>query len=332
MVARWLLVLFLVISACAQFWPPDVWNPFLMLRGNQLSYLIFVAMFFIGAMLPKDEVHGVARRWTTVLSGTAVQYGSMPLLAYLFGKLLPLSDDDFIGVVIVGCVPGAMASNLVTMHARGNASYSVGLTTMATMLSPLSVPLALGLTLQRWDQAQFDLLFNAAVTLLWSVVLPVTIGFSIAQLSRGAGQILNRVGPTIANLTILWVIGVVIAVNRDRLTALSPILVLALIGVNVCGYLAGYLGGVALRLDEPMRRALTIEVGMQNAGLGAMLGLKLFPDRPGVAVAPALFMFGCMFTGTVLAQVWAWWDDRQAAQNSVEILSCRTDKQKSPRA
>jgi BASS family bile acid:Na+ symporter len=69
---------------------------------------------------------------------------------------------------------------------------------------------------------------------------------------------------------------------------------------------------VAIRLDEPMRRALTIEVGMQNAGLGAALALKLFPDRPGVAIAPALFMFGCMLTGTLLARAWAWSDDHRA--------------------
>lgn len=310
MLGRWLLVWFLAISALALYWPRGGADPFLALTGQQLSWLICVAMFFIGAMLPREEVRDVARRWTTVFSGTAVQYGSMPLLAYVLGKLFQLSEDDFIGIVMVGCVPGAMASNLITMNARGNASYSVGLTTLATLLSPLAVPIALGLTLQKWDSAQFHLLTNAAVTLLWSVVLPVMVGFSIAQLSASAGKLLNRIGPTIANLAILWVIAAVIAMNRERLQYLDAVLIAALVCLNGCGYLAGYFGGMAIRLDEPMRRALTIEVGMQNAGLGATLALRLFPDRPGVAIAPALFMFGCMLTGTLLASAWAFWDQR----------------------
>lgn len=330
MIARWLLPIFLMVSAAAQWWPPNIWNPFLALTGQQLSYLICVAMFFIGAMLPKEEVRGVARRWTTVLSGTVVQYGSMPALAYLFAKLFPLSEDDFIGVVMVGCVPGAMASNLITMHARGNASYSVGLTTLATMLSPIAVPVALGLTLQKWDNAQYALLLNAAITLLWTVVLPVSVGFSIAQLWAKAGVVLNSSGPTIANLAILWVIGAVIAMNRERLSVLNPVLISALICLNVCGYLAGYFGGFALRLDEPMRRALTIEVGMQNAGLGAMLGLKLFPDRPGIAVAPALFMFGCMLSGTLVAQAWSWWDGRQQSLAGISLTPEASSESKPP--
>jgi BASS family bile acid:Na+ symporter len=59
-----------------------------------------------------------------------------------------------------------------------------------------------------------------------------------------------------------------------------------------------------MRLPEPMRRALTLEVGMQNAGLGAALAVKLFPDQAGVAIAPALYTFGCMLTGTMLAHIW----------------------------
>lgn len=312
MIARWLLALFLVLSAAALWWPASIFDPFLALDKTALPYFIAVAMFCIGAMLPREEVRQVARRWPTVLGGTAVQYLSMPLLAYAFARLLRVGEDDFIGIVMVGCVPGAMASNVLTLNARGNASYSVGLTTCATLLSPLAVPVTLGLTLQKWDAAQMSLLGDAALTLLWSVVLPVIAGFAVAQSSPRTARALNRVGAPVANLVILWVIAVVIAFNRQRLAHVDALVLTALACVNLFGYLAGYLGGAVLRLDEPMRRALTIEVGMQNAGLGATLALRLFPDRPGVAIAPALFMFGCMLTGTLLARAWAWRDERSA--------------------
>jgi BASS family bile acid:Na+ symporter len=312
MIARWLLVFFLISAAAALLWPTSWFDPFLALPSNQLTVLICIAMFFIGSMLPKAEVQGVIRRWPTILAGTLVQYGSMPLLAFVIAKLFGITGDDFIGIVMVGCVPGAMASNVLTMNARGNASYSVGLTTCSTLLSPIAVPLGLFLTLQVWDQQQAVMLMKAAITLLWSVVLPVAIGFAVAQSWRHAAVVFTKIGAPVANLLILWVIAAVIAANRERLYHFAPVVVMALACINIGGYLAGYFSGVAIRLDEPMRRALTIEVGMQNAGLGAALALKLFPDRPGVAIAPALFMFGCMLTGTLLARAWAWSDDHRA--------------------
>jgi BASS family bile acid:Na+ symporter len=81
-------------------------------------------------------------------------------------------------------------------------------------------------------------------------------------------------------------------------------LLLALVLLNGIGYLAGYGTGKLFRLDEPMRRALTIEVGMQNAGLGAVLAARLFPDSPAVAIPTVVYMFGCMLTGTLLAVYW----------------------------
>jgi BASS family bile acid:Na+ symporter len=75
--------------------------------------------------------------------------------------------------------------------------------------------------------------------------------------------------------------------------------------INLLGYTAGWLGGLAMRLPVPMRRALTLEIGMQNAGLGTGLILTLFPDYPAAAIPTAAYTFGCMLTGTVLANVWS---------------------------
>jgi len=108
----------------------------------------------------------------------------------------------------------------------------------------------------------------------------------------------------VANLAILWIIAVVVASNREKLAGPDPRLLAALLGINLFGYLAGDLGSRAMRLSSPMRRALTLEVGMQNAGLGTTLALSLFPDRPAVAIPGALYTFGCMLTGTLLAQFW----------------------------
>ncbi len=318
MLERYLLVWLVAASFAALVWPaifgPAALDPFVLSKAY-LPYLFAVAMFAIGWMLPKDEVRQVRQRWPAVLAGTAVQYGTMPTLAFLVAKLGGFTGDALIGIVLVGCVPGAMASNVLTLLARGNASYSVSLTTLATLLSPLAVPLALRLTLEGAQGVSLDF-WAVSWNLCLTVVFPVTAGFALGNTFPGRERIAKRVGSTVANLVILWIIAVVVGLNRSNLAQITLPLLVALFGVNAGGYLAGYLAGWRMRLPEPMRRALTLEIGMQNAGLGATLATQLFPDRPAAAIAPAIYTFGCMLTGAMLARTWAAWDDRRATSDA----------------
>jgi BASS family bile acid:Na+ symporter len=227
--------------------------------------------------------------------------------------------DHLIGVVVVGCVPGAMASNVLTHNAGGNTSYSVSLTTIATLISPLTVPLALWLILGR-----SDVRFSAVETslgLLLTVVLPVAAGYAWMRLVPQFRKTLQHAGPIVANVVILWIIAIVVAKNREQLGRAALAVVPPLLAVNLAGYLAGNLGARAMRLPVDMRRALTLEIGMQNAGVGTFLVLTYFPERPAAAVAPAVYTFGCMFTGTALAHWWAWrarWETPSVSEGPLE--------------
>lgn len=307
LVERWLLLWLCLSSLVAYLWTrlfPGAFDPFVASRSS-LVYLIAGIMFAIGCLLPRDEVQRLARRWPTVLIGTILQYTTMPLLAYILGLLFVRDRNLFIGLMLVGCVPGAMASNVLTLAARGNVSYSISLTTLATILSPLVVPFTLYLTLH--TRANVDP-WETFRTLMWTVVLPVIGGYLICRFSPSFAAIMKRWGPVLANLLILWVIAVVVGINRDRLGQTTVLMAALLLLLNVLGYAAGYFGSGCLRFPEPMRRALTIEIGMQNAGLGAALATRLFEDCPTATIPPALYTFGCMLTGTILAH---WWSRRQ---------------------
>ena len=184
MLQRWLHLWLLLACVVSYFWPQllgsQTFDPFLASVGG-LTWLISGTMFCVGCLLPKEEVQLVGRRWPTVLLGTCVQYGSMPLLAWLTGTVLNLPRDQFIGLMMVGCVPGAMASNVITMTAKGNVSYSVGLTTLATIVCPVVTPLALYLTLGKFASA--EMLMKASLSLFREVVIPVVLGFAVCQRS-----------------------------------------------------------------------------------------------------------------------------------------------------
>lgn len=305
-VQRFLLLWLTVLSALAFYWPrlmSTAFDPFIETdRLELLKPLFRVAMFSIGALLPRDEIEQVVRRWPSVLGGTAIQYAVMPLLAWSIGHAFGLPREALIGVVMVGCVPGAMASNVLTLAAGGNVSYSVSLTTSATLLSPLVVPFTLMLTLGTTVQMDPWRTFLNLTTL---VVAPVVMGYVVSLSSERAAEMLRACGPIAANVAILWIVAVVVGINRDRLSAATPLVLSALLLVNLAGYLAGNLGGRLLQLPAPMRRALTLEVGMQNAGLGTVLARDLFRDSPAVTIPTAAYTFGCMLTGTILAHYWS---------------------------
>jgi bile acid:Na+ symporter, BASS family len=321
MIQRYLLLWLVLISLLAFAWPDAIErlnvvlpnegidaaavDPFLRTNDWGLLRPVFaVAMFCIGGLLPRDELTQLKRRWPTVLAGTSIQYTVMPLLAFAATRLFDLDEGLTIGVLLVGCVPGAMASNVLTLAARGNVSYSVSLTTSATLLSPLVVPVALGLTLN--VVTTFDP-WEAFLNLTTDVVGPVILGHVICRRFAWWARTMQSRGSTIANIAILWIIATVVGVNRERLAGITWVLLAALLLINLLGYAAGWTGGSAMKLPDGMRRALTLEIGMQNAGLGSVLALNLFKNHPDAAIPTAAYMFGCMLTGTVLAQ---WWGRR----------------------
>lgn len=320
MLQKNLLVWLIVSSLLALLWPQftalgsSSWDPFLALAGKYpLWSLIVLTMLSIGWMLPKAEVNQVLRRWPTVLGGVTLQYLSMPLLAVVCVLVSGIEGPLMIGIIVVGCVPGAMASNVLTLNAKGNPSYSVSLTATATMISPLAVPLALGTI--AWllgdpsegeelsKLANRTIYWKSAQALLYRVVCPVIVGHLLGRIFYRWEKQSQKVFPEIANLAILLIIAAVVAKNRQNLDHLPVIIFVLLLILNLGGYLSGYFGGSLMRLPEPMKRALTLEVGMQNAGLGTVLAADLFGAE--AAIAPACYTFGCMLTGTVLARYWS---------------------------
>ena len=262
---------------------------------------IQLAMFCIGCLLPADEFWQVLKQGKSVIGGCCTQYLCMPLLAWGIASLLQLEGALFQGVILTGAVPGAMASNVLTMTARGNVSYSISLTTLATLVSPFTVPLALYLFLGVNRGPRPEAVFW---NLLLTVALPVLLGFGCKLLLPRWINALENVFAVLANSMILWVIALAIGKNGDSLTQVTGLLIAALLLLNGTGYLAGWLAGTAMRLPTGKRRALTLEIGMQNAGVGTSLALSFFPD-PATAIPTAVYTFGCMFTGTLLANIWA---------------------------
>ncbi|MGI9471951.1 MAG: bile acid:sodium symporter family protein [Rubripirellula sp.] len=303
---RSLLFWLVLSSSIAYFWPVDSlgFDPFIpaaWLKSGLLWTLIAVAMFCLGTLVRPDELRPLRERPWWVGLGVATQVLVMPAIAWLVTRVIPMQEEIAAGVILVGCVPGAMASNVLTSTARGSVAYSVSLTTVATLLSPLTVPIVLSVV----AGAQTDhSLASSSIRLSLLVVLPTVVGFSISRAWGSFRAFSERWSSAVASFALLWIIAIVVAGNRDKLVNVGAVLAIALLVINVVGYAAGWFVGGLSKLPTRYRRALTLEVGMQNAGLGTALATLLYGSDTIATIPTAAYTFGCMLTGTILAVTW----------------------------
>jgi len=253
-----------------------------------------VTMFFVGTLVQREQLRSFVQAPLRPLSGLIAQYTIMPLVAW--GVSLAFSDPLVrVGIVLVGCMPGAMASNVMTLLFRGDLVLSVTMTTLATLVCPLVLAVWLPLLADtRLAVPVASMVWNA----LWMVVFPVVAGISLRMLRPSLPGPWDRVATGIASLSIVFIILVVVAANRNRLAGLGPGLASGMLLLNLLGYALAFGVGTLLHWPPVQRRTLVIEVGMQNAGLGSVLALTHLGEAG--AVPSALYTALCVVTAAAL--------------------------------
>lgn len=290
--------LVLALACVAGYALPGVFAP---LRGGIVPALA-VVMFGMGLTLSGADVRAVlARPWVLAL-GTGLQFAVMPAAGWFSAWLFGLPPALAAGLVLTGAAPGGTASNVMTYLARADVALSVGCTSLSTLLSPLATPL---LT-QLYVGAQVDVpaLAMARDTAL-IVLAPVLGGMAVRALWPGGAQRIGRVLPLLALGVVGFIVAVILAINHDRLGQAGAALAGAVVLHNALGLALGYGGAALAGLGTAQRRAIALEVGMQNSGLASALALKFLPAL--AALPAALFSVWHNVSALTLA---AWWARR----------------------
>jgi len=296
LLSRYLAPLTLAGAISAYLYPPL----FLVFKDYFL-WLFAATMFALGIVLQPEEARDAMRKPSRIALGVATQFSIMPLLGFAAASLAVaqgVSPMLALGFIIVGCAPGAMASNVITYLAGGAVAFSIAMTMLATTLSPLLTPLLVELL----GKAFMDIPFWPMMqTILLTVALPLTLGMLLRRQLGGWKSYAEKVAPGIAALAIIIICSYAVAANADRI-ANTPWVVLALvILLNALGYALGWLAGKLFGFDLSHRITLSIEIGMQNAGLGVALALKHF--EPETALPGALFAVWCIITAAGMTRI-----------------------------
>jgi BASS family bile acid:Na+ symporter len=276
-----------------RFLPPP-----LRLDGG-MNWFFALTMFGIGAVLQAEDFRKIAQKPTIVLIGSCAQFTIMPLGAFFLAKAFALPPEITVGLILTGSAPGAMASNVMSYIAKADTAYSVSLTTVSTLLCPLLTP---GLTFLL-ASAELDVPFlKMVLSVIKMVIVPLLAGFAIRHYFKKMAEKILPVFPAISVTFIIFICSLVIALNRNHLGGVTVVVLLVAIILNIYGMAAGYSVAAAFRMNVRRKRTLAIEIGMQNAGLGTVLALKHFGER--AAIPAAVFVFICIITASVMAELW----------------------------
>lgn len=293
--SRWFALL-VVLGVAVGLLAPDQTSALV----DHVPLLLGVIMFGMGLTLRGADFALVARRPLAVLFGLIAQFLIMPLTAWGIGQLFGLTSALLVGMVLVGSAPGGTASNVVVYLAKGDVALSVTLTSVSTLLAPLLTPLLVLLLAGSDLPVGFADLF---VSIAQVVLLPVVAGLLIRAF---ADRYVRRVLPYLPLVSVLGVALVVTAVvgaNSGTIAQSGLLLMFAVVAHNCAGLALGYGAARLAGLDESARRAVSVEVGMQNSGLASSLATTHFTAA--AALPGALFSVWHNLSGALLATFWA---------------------------
>ncbi|WP_156761048.1 bile acid:sodium symporter family protein [Microbacterium karelineae] len=281
-----------LVAAVIGFFAPGAVVPL----APSIPWLLGIVMFGMGLTLTLPDFTRIAKRPWIVAIGVALQFIVMPLAAWAIAVALQLPAELAAGLILVGCAPGGTASNVVTYLSRGDTALSVTVTACSTLLAPVLTPL---LTL--WLAGQFlDVPFSAMMlSVVQTVLVPVIAGILVRILLRRWIERVQPVLPWVSTIAIALIVAIVVGASAERIIEAGLIVFLAVVLHNGFGLLLGYGAASAMRMTQRERRAIAVEVGMQNSGLAASLAAAHF--SPLAALPAAVFSVWHNLSGAVFA-------------------------------
>lgn len=289
-----------ISSGVALVWP----NLFLWFRGDSISYALGAIMLTMGLTLSVADFRRVIFRPIPVFLGIFLQYSIMPLSGLVVSKILNLSPEFAAGLILVASCPGGTASNVLTFLAGADLALSVTLTVISTFLGIFLTPLFTSLLIGSSIEVNTMGLFWSTIRV---IVVPVFLGVIISRYSKKTVEKYLDYLPLLSIILIILIVSSIIASSRDIILEYGFLLGSATFLVHSLGFSLGYFIIKFLLKKEIIARTISIEVGMQNSGLGVVLARENFIS-PLVAVPPAISSLFHSLISSLLVFFWKWRD------------------------
>lgn len=302
--------------ALAWFYPPAfTWmtDGKIAVAGQPLlSLALGVIMLAMGLTLTFEDYRGLAKMPRALLAGVGLQFAVMPLSGFVIARALDLEPGLAVGLILVACCPGGTASNVVTYIARGHVALSVAMTMASTLAAVVLTPLLTGWLAGAY--VEIDRL-NLLLNMVSIVLVPVVLGTLLNRLFPRAAQAVSAVLPLVAIVLVILIVGGIVGGSKAQIMEHAGMLLLATFLLHASGFALGYGLARVLGLGEIEARTISIEVGMQNSGLGSGLAktpafAAQFANATQAALAPVPAAISAVWHVVIGSLLAGWWRRR----------------------
>jgi BASS family bile acid:Na+ symporter len=278
--------------------------------------LLQVITFGIGSTMSWRDLAGVVKMPKAVMVGLLCHYTIMPVVGYTIASAFNFQPEIAAGIVLVGCSPSGLASNVIAFIAKANLPLSVTITAFSTMLAPIMTPFLMKLLGRQFVPINFWGMLSDIIML---VIIPIAAGVLFNRLFRGRQKMIEKIMPKISMAGIAFIIIVTMAAGRNYFLTVGGLLILSMFLHMTAGLLLGYWGARLFRLPENDCRTVAIEVGMQNGGLASGIAAQMGKIAT-VGLAPAV---NGPVMNTTFSVIGTWWGNRPVKKNSPDTQTLK---------
>lgn len=271
------------VSLCAflALIQPDLFTWF---SGPLITYGLGGIMLGMGLTLQWSDFAEVTKTPSWVLVGMLLQFTVMPALGWGLGILFDLPPFFAVGVILVACCPGGTASNVIAYLANANVALSVAMTTCSTIAAIVLTPLLTSFLSGSYLEVDAWGLFYSTLKV---VLLPVGLGVILNHYFPKLTKKIIPYSPPVAVVLIVLIVASIIGQGKAMILSSGVQLIFTLLILHLCGFVLGYFFSRILLKNKAVSRTISIEVGMQNSGLGAVLARENFIN-PATAIPSAI--------------------------------------------
>ncbi|HEY6505740.1 MAG TPA: bile acid:sodium symporter family protein [Chitinophagaceae bacterium] len=280
--------------------------------SNLIIPLIQLLMFGMGASMSINDFAAVVKSPKGVAIGVLSQFIIMPVLGFTLASLTDFPPEIAAGIILIGCSPSGLASNVMAYLGKANLALSITITSITTLIAPFVTPLLMKL----FAGALIEI---DVMKMMWDIfkmiIIPIGAGLIFNKLLSGRSKWLDDAMPFVSMFSIALIITIITAAGRESLLKIGPLLIAVAFVHNTFGYFLGYWGGRLFKMPERDCRTIAIEVGMQNAGLASGIAKEMGKIAT-VGLAAAVFGPLMNITGSALA---SWWHNRLPDEDKQKV-------------
>jgi BASS family bile acid:Na+ symporter len=289
--------LWIIICSALALYQPTLFTWF---SGAFITYGLGLIMLGMGLTLKPEDFNLVFKSPKWIITGALLQFTVMPLLGWGLGYIFKLPLPFAVGLIIVSCCPGGTASNVISYLAKANVALSVAMTAVSTLLAIVLTPLLTTFFIgDKLEVSAFELFLGVVKV----VLLPILLGVLMNRYLPKTTKKILPVAPLIAVTAIVLIVASIIGQGREEILQSGLLLASAVVCLHFFGFILGYFFSKLVSNNVEVNRTISIEVGMQNSGLGAYLARANFVN-PAIAIPSAISSATHSIIGSIAAGIW----------------------------